>query len=273
MANVKFYLKRKDAKEESLVLITIHYHGKRFRISSGFSINPRFWNDKKGRAKVLLDFPLANDFNDRLDNIERKIEDLLRDYRKSDNYPSIAEFKNDIFKTNKKPLVVSRKFWDLFDAFVLEKSAINVDVRNYNNSLRKQLKAGEKVFGAPLSFGALKLSADGFVQVWDYYLTFDAPNSDGDFGLSPNTIGKLHKDLKSFLNWCFDHGYTDRFSLKHLPTIMMDVENVYLTEEELEALVELKVKGTEKRIRICLLLAVRQACVLAILQYFQTLNS
>ena len=249
MGLVRYYLNNPNGKKSTIIIATIHCFGDKHKISTKLSVNPEFWNKNKQVAKTTIEYPQGIQLNFELEKFSNRLNDALKYFSENDIHPTTHILKEELFKNESKNKQTNLNFWSLFDAFVLEKSAINVDVRNYNNSLRKQLKAGEKVYGAPLSFGALKLRADGFVQTWDNYLTFDAPNSDGDFGLSPNTIGKLHKDLKSFLNWCFDHGYAERFSLKHLPTIMMDVENVYLTEEELDALVELKLNGTDKTIR------------------------
>ena len=83
---------------------------------------------------------------------------------------------------------------------------------------------------------------------WDHFNDFveikrqvnpdvrDYNNSMGEPGLMPNTIGKQNKNLKAFLNWCFDQNITKKFSLKSFPTIMEDVDKVYLTEEELDQL-------------------------------------
>jgi integrase len=60
----------------------------------------------------------------------------------------------------------------------------------------------------------------------------------------PNTIGKENKNIKVFFNWCFDKNITQRFSLKPYPAIMEDVDKIYLTEADLEALENAKIKDS-----------------------------
>jgi integrase len=249
MTRVKYYLKNPAANKTSQVIACFHAFGERHKISTKISINPSYWNKNKQIAKELIDFSDGHHINRHLQSFASKIPDMIQFFTDQDIIPSSAMIKNQLFKGSAISNSNSLKFWDLFDRFVDEKRISNADIKNYNNSLRKQLKAGERVFGSKLSFGALKVRSEGFVTAWDNYLTFDAPNTDGDFGLSPNTIGKLHKDLKAFLNWCFDNGFCDPFSLKHLPSTIMDVENVYLTEEELVALFKLKLQNQEKLVR------------------------
>jgi integrase len=72
------------------------------------------------------------------------------------------------------------------------------------------------------------------------YLSFVALNSEGEPGLMPNTIGKQNKNLKAFFNWCFDKNIVKRFSTKLYPTIVEDVDKIYLTEEDLTKIEKLK---------------------------------
>lgn len=150
---------------------------------------------------------------------------------------------NPVVSKNKKGL------WFYFEQFIEYKRSQLNDIRDYDKSLRKHLVIGEKKYGQPLTFSALK-ERGGFVKLWDEHLIFEAVNSDGDYGLTTNTVGKLHKNLKVFLNWCFDNNYYSRFHLKHLPTVTEDVEKIYLKESELELLEAIKLNDpTEQTVR------------------------
>jgi integrase len=127
-------------------------------------------------------------------------------------------------------------FWDFFEDFLEIKRKETEDVRPYHNSLRKHLKKIQERMGKELTFEMIGLPDSKFSEVWKDYLVFEAPNSEGEPGLSTNTIGKQNKNLKAFLNFCFDKNITERFSLKSYPTVFEEVDKVYLTEEELEAI-------------------------------------
>jgi len=52
------------------------------------------------------------------------------------------------------------------------------------------------------------------------------------------------------MNWCFEKEYVDRFSMKHLKSVTEEVDDVFLTEDELFLLTNLKLTNvTEKIVR------------------------
>jgi hypothetical protein len=124
----------------------------------------------------------------------------------------------------------------LFDDFVEVKRTQLSDVRDYDKSLRKHLKATESKMNRGLSFRLIRESSDLFAENWERYLMYEALNSKGENGLSLNTVGKQNKNLKVFMNWCFEYGHSQRFSLKKFPTLMEEVDNIYLKEQELNDL-------------------------------------
>jgi integrase len=166
------------------------------------------------------------------------MDSLLKKYRDEDFFPSPEVIKADLMKLNKIPIKSkkAKSFWDHFEDFVTEKRKINPDVRHYNNCLRKHLRKTEEIMGRPLTFSLINAQSSRFNEEWTNYLSFVAVNSQGDYGLMPNTIGKENKNLKAFFNWCFDKNITNKFSLKAYPSIMEDVDNIYLTEADLEAI-------------------------------------
>jgi integrase len=162
----------------------------------------------------------------------------MKKYRDEDFYPSPEVLKADLMKLNKVPTKSkkAKTFWDHFEDFIADKRKINPDVRHYNNGLRKHLRKTEEIIGRPLTFSLINAQSSRFNEEWTNYLSFVAINSQGDSGLMPNSIGKENKNLKAFFNWCFDKNITSRFSLKDYPTIMEDVDNIYLTEADLDAI-------------------------------------
>ena len=145
---------------------------------------------------------------------------------------------------------VPPKFWMDREQRVKVKRRTSVDIREYNNSLRKHLLKVQEIFGTPLSFALIASDSANFSLEWMNYLSFIAPNAEGLPGLLPNTIGKSNKALKAFLNWCFEKGIVNRFSLKCFPSISEDVDKIYLTEEDLLLLEKLDVKDPHaKKVR------------------------
>jgi integrase len=223
--------------------MTVFYDNNRVRISTGCSVPPKMWQEKKQRVKLTMEFEDAIEINDKLDDLESVMVSLLKKYRDEDFFPSPSKIKDDLFKQNNVPLKnkKAKTFWNHFDDFVEDKRKINPDVRDYNNSLRKHLLKVEAIMGKPISFGMISNTSVDFNQEWMNYLSFVAINSEGESGLMPNTIGKQNKNLKAFFNWCFDKNIISKFSAKGYPTIVEDVDKIYLTEEDLIALEKLKI--------------------------------
>ena len=235
---IHFYLRDKKSAQSTSILISVHYENNRIRIATGCTVPPKMWQEKKQRVKVSIEFQMANEINDRLDKLEAVMESLMKQYRDEGHFPNPARIKADFLKQHDVPIKhkKAKTFWDHFNDFVEIKRQVNPDVRDYNNSIRKHLLNVENVLGGKLSFALLTSETSSFKQEWANYLAFVALNSMGEPGLMPNTIGKQNKNLKAFLNWCFDQNITKKFSLKSFPTIMEDVDKVYLTEEELDQL-------------------------------------
>lgn len=241
---IKFYLRDKKSVLSTAIMMTVFYDNNRVRISTGCSVPPKMWQERHQRVKLSMEIENANEINDKLDDLKAVMDSLLKKYRDEDFYPSPSKIKEDLFKQNNVPLKnkKAKTFWDHFDDFVEDKRKINPDVRDYNNSLRKHLLKVEAIMEKPMSFAMISNTSVDFNLEWINYLSFVAINSEGDHGLMPNTIGKQNKNLKAFFNWCFDKNIISKFSTKAFPTIMEDVDKIYLTENDLETLENLKIE-------------------------------
>ena len=71
------------------------------------------------------------------------------------------------------------------------------DVIKDYNSLIKHLKGFQEFSGIIINFNVFDYQ---FYQEWTDYLAYKAPLKNGSIGMKNNTIGKLVKNLKAFLN-------------------------------------------------------------------------
>ena len=245
---IKFYLRDKKSKTTTSILMTVFYDNNRVKISTNCSVSPKYWQEKKQRAKQTLEFEGANEINDKLDELESVMESLLKKYRDENYFPTPSVIKSQLLKQNFVPIKSknAKTIWDHFEDFIEDKRKLNPDVRDYNNSLKKHLTKVESIMGNPLSFAMISNENGDFNQEWMNYLSFVALNSEGEPGLMPNTIGKQNKNLKAFFNWCFDKNIVKRFSTKLYPTIVEDVDKIYLTEEDLTKIEKLKLTDTNQ---------------------------
>jgi integrase len=251
---VKFNLKDRKSAGATLINLMFNYEKKRLKVSTGFKVPVKYWNDKKQRVKELMEFKEYSTINAGLDLFESLLKQIYATCINEGFIPEPIYLKNELFKlkANPKKIKLAKSFWDYFEEFIcdkkedMERGKIK-DIRDYDNSLRKHLKKGEERFGKPLSFAAIKEQYNGFVKIWGDYMRFEAKNANGEDGLSVNTIGKQRKNLKVFLNWCFDRDIYPRFNMKHIPTEVEEVDNIYLTEEEIEKVESIELDDEEEK--------------------------
>jgi len=248
MAELSFYLRDQNA-EKTTVYAYISYEGQRVKISTEIRIPSKFWNHNKQRVKEVMDFPDHESLNHDLDKIEFLLLSIYKENRQEGIVLSPNRFKQEFIASKDSPLIdkKAKTFWDHFEAFVGFKSKELDDIRDYDKALRKHLLKMEEQINRSLTFALIKNPEFSFNIYWENYLKNEAINAKGEPGLSMNTVGKQNKNLKVFLNWTFENGIYPRFSLKGFPTFMEEVDNIYLTESEITALLELELEEEKER--------------------------
>lgn len=244
MAEAKFNLKNKKSKTKSLINLIFNFNTQRLKISTGISIPVKYWSESKQRVKELIEFPEYANINQKLNEMDNVITKIYFRYQEQGIIPDTNSLKNEFLKNKDNPrkITFAKNFWHHFDEFVEFKKKSKGDVRDYDNSLRKHLKKTEEILNHPLSFELIKNRESSFFEIMDEYLTYQAINSKGEKGLTTGTVGKQFKNLKVFLNWCFDRDIYPRFSLKIFVTKSENVDNIYLTEKEVDSIVAVKLE-------------------------------
>jgi len=97
MSKVKFNLRDITSKNDTLIMMIFYYNGKKIRLSTGKSINPKYWNKKKNRAKELMEFPIHNSLNQFLEKKSTDINEIYTQYINDDDY-----IDSDVLKTKIK---------------------------------------------------------------------------------------------------------------------------------------------------------------------------
>jgi integrase len=247
MPNVRFNLNNTQA-QSSAILLYYNYDNNRLKVSTGLSIDTRFWNPKNQRVRERTEFPHHARINAELDELKLLVERIYNEHLELGVRLQPHALRKALLeaKGDQRKSIDSNSFWKHYDDFVAYKRNQLGDVRDYDNSLRKHLLKAEEKYGARLNFLLLKNLPNGFVDTFEHYLTYEAVNHSGKRGLSVNTIGKQFKTLKVFLHWCFDREVVPSFSLKHLVTRSEEVESIYLKEQEIEALRALELDDEEE---------------------------
>jgi integrase len=240
-------LRNPNTQDSTTIHLIVNHNNRRYKVSSGLKVKPKFWNRKTYTFREQMDFPEGKELNNRL----REMKTIMRSILVKSPRIGPRKFRSQFRKALQEGgnTAVKTKFWKHYDDFVSDKKEkVSHDVyKDYNNSLRKHLKACEATWGKRLKIEDLKNSSGSFVDILSRYLTLEATNSKGHKGLAVNTIGKQYKNIKVFLNWCFDRDIVPPFSLKHLVTITEESFNVFLNKEELDRLEHMKLETKEEK--------------------------
>jgi integrase len=242
-------LNLKDSKAENSVLLLIfEAFNKRIRVSTGISVPTKHWNKKTMYLRENREFPDYVVINPEIDKVKENAKSAYKFYENQGILPTASQLRDKYLEFVSKPIkkASSTTFWTYFDDFIeYKRSKISKrTLIDYDDALRKHLGKVEEDEKTPLTFDALKMDG-GFIGKFEEYLQTKAINSDGGKGLALNTIGKQMKNLKSFLNWCFDCKNIEVFRLKHIVTCQEDVDDVFLNLEELKLIEELELDNEE----------------------------
>lgn len=241
---IKFNLRDKKARGKTMILLLFSYGKFRLRMSTGISCHVKDWNFKKQRLYERFDITYSRKYNHHLNRLEIGIIAMLEEIETRRLKISLDEFKELIRKryfTSEREVKFDF-FWTHFDTFVQYKRNKIKQIGEYDLALRKHLKNTEETIGRKLLFEDFNRSSPVLIQ-FDHYLRNIAPNIQGEKGLSINTIGKQYKNLKVFINWCFEENLIAVFSLKHFVVERVDIDSIYLKEHELSRLEGLELTG------------------------------
>lgn len=248
---IKLIVRKGKVRNDGTALISLQYcysAEQRVVLSTGIGIPLQFWNRKTGR--ISKDLPA---FYGNVQELEtgiteklRKAEDMVTYALKQRNTcPMLFLKENFHLQENWKleQMSDSKKNFDVYcniDDYVQSKqSTVKHCTINVINAMKAHLKSFESYRKEPITFDSFDVHFyEGFVK----YLTYDIPQlrrKEVIKGLKVNSVGKTIKHLKSFLK--------DRMRKKIIPFMDLgaykvmeeEVDNVYLTWQELSLIYHL----------------------------------
>lgn len=171
--------RKNKLKQDGTALIQIEVYSAESRkyISTGIDIEPEFWDDKN--RKVSYNHSRADEFNMIIHDHIQKLESILRK----------AKLKEMDYNVEEIIVLLKHEESDSLADFMTKeiekdqriKQKTKVDLFNTKNKI-------------------IEFRSDARLQDVDYKFVVDFDNHLRDKNFSINTIGKLHKNLKRFLN-------------------------------------------------------------------------
>jgi len=244
MYNYHFYLSDSTNKngKQSIKLRYYENRSSRIQINVGIEVLSRYWNKEKSFLKNSKDIENEYEKLSKLDSLAGKIIIPYKD--------KVRPLSKELFKSqflNGEPSSVESITKDLFselDTYIEDKkSKVTNDVIKDYNTLKKHLLGYEEYSGEIITFRTFDFQ---FYEKWSDYLAYHAPLKNGGYGMKNNTIGKLVKNLKAFLNDRIKKKKISPIDLSQFKVIQEEVDHIYLTDEEIQEIVKVDCSNDEE---------------------------
>ncbi len=242
MAKVSFYLKNPDSDGLSPIKMYFRYGEETINISPGESIQPNHWDKKEQKVipKFSKKYP---DLQNKLDEYKEVVSGIFRRLEITGetitNEIIKKKFNEHYGKNNVelKHTLISFAEWYIEQARINKKKST---ITGYKGTLR-HLKEFEKHARIKLTFD--KITVDFYLNFTDYLKAKE---------FKPNTIGKLIKNIKVFLNEATERGINKNLEYKsrRFKVLSEDTDAVYLSETELQKLYEVDLSSNTRLERV-----------------------
>jgi integrase len=220
------YKSRKNKHGQSPLYIRVSYNNQRKNISTGYNIDPLKWDAAKSRVKGKDDE--AEAINSYLQQTQSKLVSLYNDMLKEGDI-NLDKLIDRFFGRDYSPMTLLELVKYHNEDF---KKRIGIDYTfsTYEkyDILRKKIEAF-----IPTKYGKkdirIKDLTIQFAADFDFYLKDNDKNKH-------NTVVKYITNLKKILNLAVTNGWIDKSPFIKFKSTFKDVERIYLTWEELNAI-------------------------------------
>jgi integrase len=265
MATLKFFLKDPESRNKTLVHLIFQYgyyetdpgtgrkKYKFLKMSSGESIEPKFWNQEKCRARETRTFQQYPEFNSRLENLETVVFNIFRRLTNDGIFPSPSQLKKEVLEEiNQKKHEVSGNpdrvgFFEFIQQLIDESISGKRLTTNGSVFANGTIKGYQITQNKLLEFQRSRKERIGFESInMDFYK--DWINWFNSRKMAKNTIGKHVKNLKVFMSEAFDRGITKNieFKKKKFKVLEEETDAVYLSREELDRIIAMDLSAKPK---------------------------
>lgn len=250
MVNVNFYLRDKNINKPTPIILRATYNGIKVKCKTNISINPKDWNISEQKPKK------NKEQTNRLVFLQNAALKTYNHYTGIlSKVPTPSEFQTKYSElaglSVKKEIEPTKKITLL--AFI--KKSIEEMKTNYNPTTKElftkstilKKKQAEKLL---IEFNKEKYRIDFEKIDLDFFQDFKEFLQSKKY--SQNTIAKHFKSLKSFLNEATERGINTNLAYKSKRFVVPEVEvdNIYLTSEEIEKIFNLDLRNNEKLGRV-----------------------
>lgn len=233
---VTFYLIN-PTRDTSSIGILVSFKGAKYRRSIGESIPVKYWSKTKKRVKTSAEFSYGSIINDTIDKWNYAALRALAVFKEYSNPPASEEFfaqlDKEFYKDDKQePEMVY--FTDYLYTYIkrYESARSIITIRHYNTT-RNKLIEYEKTLPKRLSFEDINIEFYNDFRRWFFLHGY----TDNYFGSIVKVIKQAYKEARQVDKL---HSFSD-IEHRDFVTVTAESDNVYLNEEELQKIHNLKI--------------------------------
>lgn len=222
---------KKTNSPESMVMYRYSYKKKVTYFTTHKNIRDEYWDAKN--QKVKRSYPGSDRFNIYLNTIRQKIDDIVNGLLIKGEDPTTTYVKSLYNETKvEQQKKTQYTFFEYSEHYVeiSKKSKSQGTLKTYRTVLN-QLRKYERYSRTQLDWHSFDM---------DFYYDFQEFYT-GVQGFLNNGFGRVIKNLKVILNDATDKGYNSHlmYKNKNFKTVREEVNNIYLSEDELQRIIDL----------------------------------
>ena len=220
MSSINFYLNSPDRKGKCPVMLTYQSNGKRFRYWTKIKIDKNAWKNQR----IKPNYKDASENNGILDDLQNILQKIEREAIFNKKEYSIETVKRK-FELEIGELSSEGSFFQIYDKFINDSIPTKAagTIKSYY-STRGHLEGFSQTKNFPINFESIN---ENFYEAFVNYMITDLK-------FLNNTIGRVIKTLKTFMNYAVRLEYTNpTLAYKNFKVFKEELEIIYLTYDEL----------------------------------------
>ncbi len=237
MASVHFYLRDPLSETETLIYLTLSFEGRKYKFSTKESLHPKFWNKQEQKARKSL-----TGYEEINDSLSKKAADYVKAVRLLKNLNeriTTDTLNRKIDEINKVVNKDNKTFLGFIENFI-KSSELRVaegTIKSYKTTQAVLLRF-QQSRNRRLEFNSIDLN---FHDEFEMFLQ-------KKLNYTKNTAGKHIKNVKVFMRQATERGFNNNMEfLKRGFTVgREDIDNIYLSEEDLQKIYELDLSDNER---------------------------
>ena len=239
MATLKFVLnksqhQRKIKSTDSMLMLRYTHKKEVTYFTTHKNVDEKYWDEKTQQIK--RSYSGSDRFNIYLKSIKQKVDDIVNGLLIQGENPS-THYVKKLYSQGKDSQEKKNQynFFEYAEVYMetSKKHKTVGTIKAYRTSLN-QLKKYEEY--AKIKLDWHNIDMDFYYDFMDFYT--------GVQGLTNNGFGKVIKIIKVILNDATERGFNSNntFHHKNFKTLKEEVNNIYLSEDEIQKLMDLKLQ-------------------------------